>query len=229
MNWWIFVQLYQWVVIPPNTPADYLLSDAAFFAQARSQQPLNLDHPDTLLLDVAIFQATNEVRRQFGLSAFLYDPGLYQAARTHAESMIQKHYYGHDNFYSLAELTSAKRIKRYTNRFNYTAENIGQYPTIDTPDYFSARYNGNTHQYEYFDVETKKLYRPFSYAGYARTAVQEWLHSLHHRASLLSPLYTHIGCAARLSPNPYSERRPPFGRLVQNFGAQCTSQLPTTH
>ncbi|MVM30151.1 CAP domain-containing protein [Spirosoma sp. HMF4905] len=229
MNWWIVFQLYQWVVIPQNIPDDYLITDSTFFAQARSRQQISLDHPDTLLLDIAIFHATNELRRQVGLPVLMYDPGLYRAAHTHAESMIQNHYYGHDNFYSLAELTSAKRIYRQTNRFNYTAENIGQYSTIDTPDYFCARYNATTHQYEYFDLETKKVYFPFSYAGYARFAVQEWLHSIHHRANLLSPLYTHVGCAGRLSANPYRERRPPFGRLVQNFGAQCSSQLTTTH
>ncbi|QMW00661.1 CAP domain-containing protein [Spirosoma foliorum] len=220
MNWWMVFQVCQWVANITATPDEYRLSDQAFFAQSISQQPIALDKPDTLLLDIALFQATNEARRQAGLSPLLYDRALYQAARNHAQSMIDHNYYGHEDFYNLSELTVQKRIGKQTNQFERFAENIGQYQTIDTPDWFCARLNKRTHQYEYMDSQTSQIFQPYTYASYARYAVKQWINSPHHRANLLNPLFTHVGCAGRLSTSPFKERKPPFGRVVQNFGAK---------
>ncbi|RZK40892.1 MAG: hypothetical protein EOO61_06225 [Hymenobacter sp.] len=68
------------------------------------------------------------------------------------------------------------------------------------------------------DLASHQIYRPYSYGQYARYAVQQWLHSAHHRANLLSPLFTHVGCAGRLSAQPYYQRTAPYGRVIQNFG-----------
>lgn len=220
MNWWILLQIGQWIAQLNSPPEGYLMSDEAFFAQHASQQLLVLDRPDTLLLDLALFQATNEARRKAGLPIFHYDRGLYQAARNHAESMLRNDFYGHDDFYHLAELTARKRISNQTKRFEFIAENIGQYQTIETSEWYCVRFNKQTHHYEYLATDTKQLYKPFSYASYARYAVQQWMSSPHHRANLLDPTYNYVGCAGRLSANPYQQRRAPFGRLVQNFGAE---------
>jgi uncharacterized protein YkwD len=220
MNWWMVFQICQWVANIHNLPEGYLLSDQAFFAQSISQQTIALDKPDTLLLDMALFQATNEARRQAGLRLLQYDQALQVAARNHAQSMITHNYYSHDDFHSLNELTPLRRINNQTTQFFGFAENIGQYQTIDTPDWFCARLNKRTHQYEYLDSQTNQIFQPYTYAGYARYAVKQWLNSPHHRANLLNPLFTHVGCSGRLSANPFRERKAPFGRLVQNFGAK---------
>ena len=221
MNWWIVFQIGQWLAGGlANTPQAYLVGDEAFFTQPVAQQIMNLDKPDTLLLDLALFQATNEARREAGLPVLHYDRALYQAARSHAESMIQYDYTSHEDLYNLADLTLLKRVQKQTNRFSWIGENVGQYQTIDTPERFGVRFNARRHQYEYVDLENKQVYRPFSYASYARYAVTQWLDSPHHRANLLNPSFTHVGCAARLSTRPFKERRVPFGRLVQNFGTQ---------
>ena len=134
--------------------------------------------------------------------------------------MMRNDFYGHEDFYQLTEITTQKRISNRTKRFEYMAENIGQYQTIDTPQWFGVRFNKQTRHYEYLAVDTKQLYSPFTYASYARYAVQQWLNSPHHRANLLEPSYGYVGCAGRLSANPYQQRRAPFGRLVQNFGSE---------
>lgn len=219
MNWWIVLQMAQWVAQVDSPPAGYLLRDDVFFAQSPCQQRLALDKPDTLLLDIALFQATNEARRQAGLPILHYDRALYQAARNHAGSMIQHDYYGHENLNSLSELTLTKRVQLQTKKFGRMAENIGQYQTIVTPEWFGVRFNARTHRYEYIDSETRQLFEPHTYASYARYAVVQWLNSPHHRANLLNPSYTRVGCAVQLSRAPFQERRAPFGRLVQNFGA----------
>ncbi len=218
MNWWILFQISQWLTSLPGPPQDYLLSADAFFADARSQQTLVLEKPDTLLLDVALFQATNEARRTAGVPVLRYDPALSQAAQRHAESMIRYNYTSHEDLYDLSEITLLKRVQKQTNRFSRIAENVGQYQTIDTPEWFGVRFNGHTQRYEYLDAQSKQLYRPYTYASYARYTIVQLLNSEHHRANLLNPLFTHVGCAARLSSRPFQERRPPFGRIVQNFG-----------
>jgi len=223
MYWWTVFQLINWVTALTQTPDYFRLTDQAFFAQSMSHQRMPLACPDTLLLDATLFQATNEARRQAGLPVFVYDFSLYRSASLHAESMIEKQFYGHENFYSLADRTALNRIQQQTRRFNWTAENIGQYQTVDTPEWFSVRRNSRTGQYEYLDSQTKQLYQPYTYAAFARYAVQQWLHSPHHRANLLNPMFTHVGCAVRLSPHPFLERHAPFGRLVQNFGGKVMS------
>jgi len=220
MNWWIMFQVGQWLARLATPPELYLLSDEAFFAQPITHQMMAVGKPDTLLLDVALFQATNEARRVAGLPILQYDQALYQAARNHAESMMHYDYISHEDLYQLTELTLLNRIQKQTNRFGQIAENIGQYQTIDTAEWYGVRFNARSQQYEYVDLESQQLYQPYSYGMYAHYAVQQWLNSPHHRANLLNPLFTHVACAGRLSANPYQQRRTPFGRLVQNFGLQ---------
>ncbi|GAB3011705.1 CAP domain-containing protein [Spirosoma pulveris] len=220
MNWWIVFQIGQLLARLHSPPAPYLLSDEAFFAQPISHQKMTLGKPDTLLLDVALFQATNEARRLAGLEILQYDQALYLAAQNHAVSMIKHDYTSHEDLYQLSDLNLLRRVQKQTSRFNRLAENIGQYQTIDTADWYGVRFNRRHQLYEYVNSETRQLYEPFTYAAYARYAVQQWLNSPHHRANLLNPLFTHVGCAGRLSLRPFEQRRAPFGRLVQNFGAQ---------
>lgn len=223
MNWWIVFQVGRWLTSISGLPEAYLLSDEAFFAQPISQQIMVLDKPDSALLDVALFQATNEARRIAGLPILRFDWALYQAAQSHAESMIRYDYTSHENLYQLSDLTVLNRVQKQTKRFGRLAENIGKYQTIDTPDRFGVRYNARLQQYDYLSLENRQLYSPYTYAGYARYAVVQWLNSPHHRANLLNPVYTHVGCAIRLSANPFRQRRPPFGQLVQNFGTPYTT------
>ncbi|MBO0952851.1 CAP domain-containing protein [Fibrella forsythiae] len=203
-----------------GVPAGYLVADSTFFNQSIGQQTIDLSKPDALLLEVALFQATNEARRKAGLPLFQYDRALSQAARSHAQSMIQYDFYGHENPVYLWDRTLLSRVRRQTTRFGRMAENIGEYQTINTPKWFSVRFSSRHQRYEYFSEETSEVYSPYGYASYARYAVEQWLKSPHHRANLLNPLYTHLGCAASLSAHPFQSRRiVPFGRLVQNFGA----------
>lgn len=223
MNWWIVFQIGHWLTSITGLSEAYLLPDEVFFAQPISQQIMVLDKPDSALLDVALFQATNEARRIAGLPILQFDWALYRAARSHAESMIQYDYTSHEDLYQLSDLTLLKRVQKQTNRFGRVAENIGKYQTIDTPEWFGVRFNAQRQQYEYLNSESKQLYRPYTYGSYARYAVVQWLNSPHHRANLLNPLYTHVGCAVRLSSNPFKQRRPPFGQGVQNFGTPFTT------
>lgn len=198
----------------------YGMNDADFFALPKLQQIIPLTSPDTLLLDAAIFQASNEARRKNGIPIFTYDFSLYLSSSNHARSMIVNNFYNHQNPYSGFERTSDKRIELITKRFMRTAENIGQYQTIITKQWFGARWNPQLRIYEFFDIEDNKICQPFTYSDYAHYCVKQWMESPSHRENLLNIHHTYLGCAARLSAAPYHERRAPYGRLVQNFGGE---------
>lgn len=198
-------------------PDYYEISSDDFLLLLELKRPVDALKPNYLLLDAAIFHATNKARKQFGLKPLQYASGLHQTAESYAKDMIQMDFYGHVHPYSPALATLAKRIKINTWAFMKTAENIGQYQVIDTESEYCCRRkrDGN---FEYFNCENKKLFYPFSYAGFAQYAVEEWLNSPSHRHHVLDSTYTHMGCAARISKNSYQTCKAPFGRFVQNFG-----------
>ncbi len=229
MNWWLLFQLAQCLAQLDSPPEQYRLSDQAFFAQPAVHQLMPLDRPDTLVLEAALFQATNEARGQAHLNPLRYDRFLLQAARRHVDSMIEHDFISHEDMFQLSQMTLSRRVSQYTRRFGLLAENIGQYQTIETAKQYGVRFNASSQHYEYIDLVSHQLYRPYSYAQYARYAVQQWLQSAHHRANLLSPLFTHVGCAGRLCANPYGQREAPYGRVIQNFGVFSTAAHISQH
>ncbi|MEO6685373.1 MAG: CAP domain-containing protein, partial [Dyadobacter sp.] len=129
----------------------YGMTDEDFFALPKLQQTIPLTAPDTLLLDAAIFQASNEARRKNGIPIFTYDFSLYLSSSNHARSMIVNNFYNHRNPYSGFERTADKRIELITKRFMRTAENIGQYQTLITKQWFGAHWDSQKRRYEYID------------------------------------------------------------------------------
>lgn len=198
----------------------YGMTDEDFFALPKLQQIIPLTSPDTLLLDAAIFQASNEARRKNGIPIFTYDFSLYLSSSNHARSMIVNNFYNHRNPYSSFERTADRRIELITKRFRRTGENIGQYQTIVTKQWFNVRWDSRQRHYEFLDMDENTICQPYTYADYAHYCVRQWMESAPHRANLLNTHYTYLGCAARLSASPYQERRAPYGRLVQNFGGE---------
>lgn len=201
-----------------NTGNYFLMSDQEFFAQPATAQPISLIEPDTLLLDAAIFQATNKVRREHNLPLFQHDLCLYKAAKSHAASMVLQRYYGHNNPYSTFERTVDKRVDLCTKRFRRIAENIGRYQTLISGDYMRVRWDKRSNQYEFLDPDDNSNAQSFTYAAYAHHVVSQWMASPTHKSNILSDSYVEIGCAARLCQQPYNIRRAPYASLVQNFG-----------
>ncbi|WP_428655356.1 CAP domain-containing protein [Runella sp.] len=174
--------------------------------------------PDYELLDAAIFHLTNQARSKFGLKLLRYDPGLHQTAQGYATDMIQMGFYGHTHPYSPSLATISDRVKVHTWAFLRKGENIGQYQVIDTtPTYCCRKKRDGT--FEYMECESKAVFSPYTYEGFAEYAIGEWMKSPGHRRNVLDSTYTHLGCSARISKDPYEACSAPFGRFVQNFGA----------
>ncbi|GGM89442.1 hypothetical protein GCM10010967_22810 [Dyadobacter beijingensis] len=198
----------------------YQVPDHRFFALPKSQELISLQHPDTLFLDAAIFHASNEMRRQYGLPAFEYDPGLYLASAGHATSMVYRTFFNHTNPFSPYERTAQRRVELFTKRFKRIGENIGKYQTLVSGEYMVARWEKVENQFEFFNESDNEPCIPYTYAAYARFVVAQWMASPPHRKNLLDSTYTYLGCAARLSPEPFKHKKAPYASLVQNFGGE---------
>ena len=198
-------------------PLYYRMASTEFFKLPGLHRPMNLAAPDYELLDAALFHVTNEVRATHHLSLFRYAAVLFDAASYHATTMISRNFYDHNNKTSAAYQTPDRRIRTFGGDYHVTAENIAHFATIDMPRQYCPRQQSDR-TYRYFDCRTGKVYQPFTYAAFARMAVQKWMASPGHRANILNPDLTFLACAARLSRNPYTSRTVPFARPVQNFG-----------
>lgn len=203
-----------------NKTTYYAMESERFFSLPQSQQHIPLNNPDTLFLDAAVFHASNEVRRSYGLPDFTYDPGLYLASSSHATFMVTRTFFNHTNPYSAYERTAQRRVELFTRRFKRVGENIGKYQTLVSGDYMLARWNRSANVYEFINESDHKLCIPFTYAAFARFVVEQWMASPPHRGNLMNVNYTFLGCAARLSPEPFKHKKVPYACLVQNFGGE---------
>ncbi len=208
-----------------NAPLYYRMARQEFFKLPDLNRPMNLAQPDHELLDAALFHATNEVRSTYGLPPFTYAPVLFGAASFHAQSMIDRNFYDHQNKTSPTYATPDRRIRTFGGKYQVTAENIAQFQTLDLPRQYCPRRQADG-TYGYFDCRTGRAYQPFTYAAFARQAVQKWMASPGHRANILNRDLTYLACAARLSRSPGRSKTAPFARPVQNFGGYLTRQEP---
>ncbi|RDC63502.1 CAP domain-containing protein [Adhaeribacter pallidiroseus] len=213
---WVFV-ITGW---GPQNPAEkfyYAISWQQFVRLPEVSKPIPLHKPDYDLLDAAIFQVTNKIREQEKKPLFRYSPILHRTATFHAQAMIDLDFYDHYNYKQISYFTPYKRITAFGGMFHFTAENIAQYDIINTAlEYCPARQKDGS--FKYLDCATKNPYRVYTYITYAEEVVHGWLHSPPHRKNLLGTEYQFLGAAARISKNPYQQRKVPFARLVQNFG-----------
>ncbi|QMU27971.1 CAP domain-containing protein [Adhaeribacter radiodurans] len=198
-------------------PAFYTLTWQEFEKLPSVRKSIPLKQPDYELLDAAIFQVTNKIRAKEGVPLLQYLPALHRSATFHAKAMIDLDFYDHYNFKQLAYLTPDKRITAFGGFFHYSAENIAQYDIMDTkPEYCPIREGKES--FNYINCDTRQLFKPYTYLAYAEALVYGWLHSPPHRKNLLSINFQYMGCAARISKNPYQQPQVPFARVAQNFG-----------
>ncbi|PSR53342.1 hypothetical protein AHMF7605_07275 [Adhaeribacter arboris] len=213
-SWLIYSAAAQ---LDPGAPAYYSIAWQDFEKLPAARKTIPLKQPDYALLDAAIFQVTNKIRTQEGKPLLQYLPALHRSATFHAQAMIELDFYDHYNLKQLAYLTPDKRITAFGGFFHYSAENIAQYDIINTDlEYCPVR--ESKMYFNYLNCDTRKPFKPYTYLAYAVAVVDGWLHSPPHRQSLLSIHYQYMGCAARISKNPYQQRQVPFARIAQNFG-----------
>jgi uncharacterized protein YkwD len=147
-------------------------ADVAAGPMARQISLANFDYG---LLGAAIFEETNRVRVSNGLHALALHPALDAAAAEQASYMALMFRAQHSNPIP-GEHTVVERVNRAGLFGPHIAENAIMMPA--QPPAGSPRPD-------------------YTYAELAALIVDSWLNSPAHRANLLDPEYTYLGCAAR--------------------------------
>lgn len=149
------------------------------------------------LMNAAIFHETNRVRQRLGLTPFLHELKLDDAADLKASIGVLQSELTHDNPLPNTA-TPADRVRSVGLRYRQVAENIARLGLFDLPSGVSQvgvrQRPGRT---EFYRLDTKQPVLLRTYAGFAAFVVASWMNSPGHRAHIVNPELTSLGCAAR--------------------------------
>ncbi|MDQ5980034.1 MAG: hypothetical protein QG602_3009 [Verrucomicrobiota bacterium] len=188
-----------------------------FAALPAVQERVDFGDFDTDLMAAAIFHATNRVRGQLGLAPFAHLPALDRAATQKATIGILQGKLTHENPLPLTA-TPADRVRASGVDYRAVAENIAQQSLLDLPPGVTevgVRLRGGHN--EFYRVDNKQPVQLQSYAAFADKVVRAWMNSPGHRANLVNPEFTSLGCAARPIRSPVARHEQVYA--VQVF---CT-------
>lgn len=194
----------------------YQTSWKEFANSPAANQIINVQSPDYQLLNAAIFHATNEVREKHRLPVFQYSEPLFKSSDAHVQVMMKS---GKLSHFGKNGSKPHERIMAYSKEFMAYAENLAQYPLLDSPNSFCLEKKQNG-EFVYFECKTRKPYLVYTYWNFARLAVNGWMGSEGHRRNILDKDMQNLGCAAKVSDNPFKSKIPPYAMLVQNFGGK---------
>lgn len=148
---------------------------------------------DVALLAGAIFHETNRLRRGAGLAEFKSLRELDAAAETQAKIGSFFRPPSHTNpFPSIA--TPLDRVRFAGLEPSEVAENIALVPIYDAP--VGIGFYREKGEARLRDVRTRRELEPHTPAGLAAALVAAWMSSPAHRAALLDPRFSHLGCSA---------------------------------
>ena len=179
-----------------DTPAQFRQLDVA-------RQSIDPDDFHEHLLSVAIFQETNQRRVDLKLPAFLPDEKASTAARLHAEWMARAHTLSHDETPGQPSPTAAlSRLVRQGLRPHATAENIAYNFLLDLvpgkPFYARREHGRNVYSYR----PGGPSLRAYTYDGFARAILSQWMRSPLHHAHIVDPDLRFLGVGVALAHRP---------------------------
>ena len=186
-------------LLPAGLPgADWQgLAREEFLARPEVQARVNFASFDPGFMSAAIFHETNRVRRELGLAPFAHLAKLDSAGDLKASIGVVQRELVHENPLPLTA-TPADRVKAVGIAYRHVAENIARLSLFDLPPgttQVGVR-DRNGHS-EYYHLDTKQAIELRTYAGFAESVVRSWMNSPGHRANIVNPELTALGCAAR--------------------------------
>lgn len=154
------------------------------------------------LMNAAIFHETNRVRGELGLPPFVHLPLLDAAADLKAMIGVSQSELTHEN--PLPHLaTPAERVRTVGLDFREVAENIARLGVFDLPagstQVAVRQRDGRT---EFLHPGTNRVVGHQTYAAFAEAVVRSWMNSPGHRANIINPRLTSLGCATRPCRSP---------------------------
>jgi uncharacterized protein YkwD len=147
---------------------------------APADRTLSRENFDGKLMSAFIFAETNRVRLANGASAVTRNDALDGAAEEQASSMALEGDAKHDNPFP-KEHNVAERVATQGIEGGHVGENVSMLPLLRGPD---------------------GKFLPCTYAQFAARIVDAWMNSPEHRANMLDPHFTQMGCAARMAHGP---------------------------
>jgi len=181
--------------------------------------PIDARNPNNTLLDAALFHATNEQRIKFNMPIFVYSIQLHKASTEHSEAMINQDFYSHENPFNPADKKMIDRIYLYTKQYKQMAENIAQHDILGgDDDKYCFEIPKRGQDFIFLNCDTKKIIPLRTYADLARTVVNGWMNSPHHRQNILDPKLKSMATSGRISKDAFKTQLSPFARLAQDFG-----------
>jgi len=219
MKFLFFILIIPKIIFDQQDSLFYKMSASDFMKLPEVNKPIDARNPNPALLDAALFHLTNVERIKFNLPVFIYSHQIHKAAIEHTESMIDRNFYGHENPNSPAHKTLSDRIFLQTMEFKEMAENIAQHDILGgTENIYCFKIPKNGQDYIFLNCESKKPILTFTYAELAKSVVNGWMNSQHHRENILNPRLKSMACAGRFSNNPYKTQKSTYARLTQDFG-----------
>jgi uncharacterized protein YkwD len=160
------------------------------------EQPLDPSDLDRALLAAALFNATNRVRLRHNLPAFQWNAALQHAADLQADASALKR--AADHVHILPSLaTPDDRVRHVGLSPRMVGENAALLFLFNTPPAHGLSIFQREDRIIYLNGLTGEPVVPHTYATFAASALQVWLDSPSHRATLLHPDFRYVACSAR--------------------------------
>lgn len=158
------------VVTPfaPWTAKDYTcFTPTTFRLHPPALRAMDRDNLDYALLNAAIFFVTNAQREKQKLPLFQPSRSLTECAFEHSRDMVLQKFFSHENAKDASKHSPWQRMEAKGVIGGYRAENIAM-------------------------LSTKGM----TYLACADAVVKQWMNSSGHRANILNPKLSFLGCGA---------------------------------
>ncbi len=170
------------------------MAPAEFDRQRVLAEKIDVSALDRALLAAAVFHETNRVRARLGLKLFEPLEQLDDAAETQATIGALFRPPSHTNPFPLIA-TPLDRVKQTGLKAARVAENIALLTVYDAPS--GTRFYHRKDDPWLRSSKTGELLQYHSYRSIAVAVVDAWMNSPGHRANIVEPALTHLGCAVR--------------------------------
>ncbi|NJK87126.1 MAG: CAP domain-containing protein [Bacteroidales bacterium] len=176
-------------------------------------QPIDFEKIDLQRIHAAIFFVTNEQRVKHKLSVLDHSALLEKAAFMHAQDMVEKDFFSHENKFSRKKLTPNDRGKLVGISNPYIAENIAET--------FGLEYIPETQVYvkgagQFSYSKNGNPIPPHTYLTFADALVLLWMNSPGHRKNILSEKALQLGCGVYYFKDKKFNEMPTF-KAAQSF------------
>ena len=162
------------------------------------QRQLDLPQLDFELLANALFHETNRVRQHHKLPPCKWNPDLQRAADLQAGASALRRTADHAHLLP-AVATPYDRVRHVGLHPRAVGENAALLPIVAIPPAHGLSFSRRDDRIVYLDGWTGEPAPFHTYASFAASALEAWLDSPPHRATLLNPDYRFVACSARVS------------------------------